>query len=441
MALKTTSIQGTRDVLPGESAKWQYLRKIALETARLYGVEELMIPTIEKTELFTRSVGETTDVVQKEMYTFEKGKNSITLRPEGTAGTVRAAIQNSLLDGPLPVKVCYNVSCFRHERPQSGRLREFHQFGVEMFGCALPAADAELIQLVHHLLGRLGILEGIRLEINSIGCRRCRPGYNRALVEYFSGYREQLCPACLERLEKNPMRLLDCKVESCRNIAKNAPKILDYLCPDCTSHFEALKALLDAVKIGYIVNPRIVRGLDYYTNTVFEFTTTQIGAQGTVCGGGRYDLLVEQMGGAPTPALGFALGIERLIMVMEAMGAVFPPEKECDLYLGSIGGPAGIRAFELASRLRAEGFYVLCDTVGRSVKSQMKYADKIGARFSCILGDNELGTGKAELKNMRTGQSSFVSLELDEKNETSLLKKLYDAGIDEAVSRIEDARL
>ncbi|WRS28764.1 histidine--tRNA ligase [Oscillospiraceae bacterium MB08-C2-2] len=412
MAQKIQSIRGTRDVFPPDSAKWQYVESKALEVARRFGIEEIRVPTIEKTELFTRSVGETTDVVQKEMYTFDKGKESITLRPEGTAGTVRAVMENGLLGGALPLKLCYLVSCFRHERPQAGRLREFHQFGAEYFGAASPSADAEVIHLAAQVLEELGI-GGVSLHINSIGCPKCRPGYNQKLREYFGAYREQLCETCKDRLERNPLRLLDCKEEGCQAIAKDAPLILDHLCEECSDHFDGLKVRLESMGLPYSINPKIVRGLDYYTKTVFEFITDTIGAQGTVCGGGRYDGLVSEMGGPATPALGFGMGLERIIMVMEAAGVPLPGPKAPLLYIGSIGEKAERFALELTAQLRRAGLPVQCDIMGRSVKAQMKYADKLGARFSCILGDNELTEGSAQIKEMSTGESSATALTVE----------------------------
>lgn len=410
MALKTRSIRGTRDIIPTESYRWHYIERVALEVARTYGMEEIRIPTIEKTELFIKSVGETTDVVQKEMYTFDKGKESITLRPEGTAGTVRAVLENNLLSGVLPARMCYILSCFRHENPQSGRLREFHQFGVESFGCNLPTDDAEVIGVAHDLFERLGISD-ISLEINSIGCPKCRPQYNQKLVAYYTQHQDKLCHTCLERLEKNPLRLLDCKETGCSLLREGAPLIIDHLCDACTDHFNGLKDRLKAMGILYTVNPLIVRGLDYYTKTVFEFISGNAGAQGTVCGGGRYDLLIEQMGGQPTPGIGFGLGLERLLMVMDASGCDFPKPKAVDIYIGSMGSAENTKALELCTLLRKEGFIALGDAVGRSVKAQMKYADKIGAAYSCIIGSQELESGEILLKDMSTGENRPLKLD------------------------------
>lgn len=409
MALKTKSIRGTRDVTPAESHKWQHIERVTLDVAGAYGFKEIRIPTIEKTELFVRSVGETTDVVQKEMYTFDKGRESITLRPEGTAGTVRAVLENGLLNDTLPQKLCYYVSCFRHENPQAGRLREHHQFGVECFGCPLPTADAEIIGVANDIFKRLGI-GGLSLQINSIGCPDCRPDYNKKLVKYYKAHENKLCDTCKQRLERNPLRLLDCKEEACSLLAENAPQITGHLCGGCKEHFEGLQNRLDAMGIPFSVNPKIVRGLDYYTKTVFEFVSDNIGAKGTVCGGGRYDGLVGLMGGPETAALGFGMGIERLIMVMEAAGGKFPPVNGCDIYIGSMSEAGNIKALELCTLLRREGCAAICDTVGRSVKAQMKYADKINARFSCIIGEDELSKALVVIRDMQSGEARQCEL-------------------------------
>lgn len=402
---------GTEDILPSVSRHWQKLEEFLRNTAGAYGFQEIRIPTFEQTELFSRGVGETTDVVQKEMYTVTAKESSFTLRPEGTAGTIRAMLQNGLLNEALPQRVYYILSCFRHERPQAGRLREFHQFGVEMAGSALPSADAEVISLAKQILDQIG-LKNIELHINSIGCPECRKNYHKALREYFSGSRECLCGTCQERLEKNPMRLLDCKVESCKEIAKDAPLILDYLCEDCKTHFEKLKSNLDALEIAYTVDPRIVRGLDYYTKTVFEFVTTEIGAQGTVCGGGRYDGLIEQLGGQKTPALGFGMGLERLLLVLKSQGISLSEEKSCDIYFVPMGEQAELKSMQLTAQLRKEGISAQTDVMGRSLRAQMKYADKINARFTVVIGDNELEQGEAVLKNMKSGEK--ISIKLDD---------------------------
>ena len=411
MELITKAPKGTQDVLPGQSEKWQAVENVLRDEAALYGFHEIRTPVFEHTELFQRSVGETTDVVQKEMYTFrDKGDRSITLRPEGTAGAVRAFLEHGLFSAALPQKLWYETSCYRYEKMQKGRLREFHQFGVEMFGASDAMADAEVISIADSIFRRLGV-KNLTLEINSIGCPTCRAQYTQALKDYFGQYKDELCETCLERLEKNPMRLLDCKVPRCHEIGLKAPSILDYLDDDCRAHFETVKQALDALGIAYRVNDRIVRGLDYYTRTVFEFTTTDLGSQATVCGGGRYDGLVAQMGGPATPALGFGMGLERLLLLMEAQGISFPAARGCDLYIGSIGGAARQKAFALAGALRESGVAAAFDEMGRGVKAQMKYAGKIGARFSMVLGDNELSEGKADIKNMQTGEKTSVPLD------------------------------
>ncbi|MDE6087844.1 MAG: histidine--tRNA ligase, partial [Oscillospiraceae bacterium] len=369
-----------------------------------------------------RGVGETTDVVQKEMYTVTAKESTFTLRPEGTAGTIRAMLQNGLLNEALPQRVYYILSCFRHERPQAGRLREFHQFGVEMAGASSADADAEVISLAKQILDQIG-LRGIELNINSIGCPVCRKNYHAALKQYFSGYQDQLCETCQERLDKNPMRILDCKSPVCQGIAENAPIILDYLCEDCSSHFEKLKSNLDLLNINYTVNPRIVRGLDYYTKTVFEFVTTDIGAQGTICGGGRYDGLIAQLGGQSTPALGFGMGLERLLLTLRNQGISLNQENTCDIYFVPMGENAGAKAMQLTAQLRQDGISAQTDVMGRSLRAQMKYADKIHARFTVVIGDNELEQNEAILKNMKSGEK--ISLKLDE----SFAKRFSDVEI------------
>ena len=411
MALVTKSIKGTQDTLPSESYKIQFVEQSVLEIAKNYGYKEIRVPVFEHTELFQRGVGDTTDVVQKEMYTFEdKGGRSITLRPEGTAGVVRSYIEHGLFNEAQPQKVCYLISCYRYEKPQAGRLREFHQFGCECFGTASPAADAELISLVNDIFAFLDV-KNLKIQINSIGCPECRKNYHKALQEYFESRKDELCGTCLGRLERNPMRILDCKSPVCSDIAKDAPKVTDYLCDECDEHFKKVQQYLDAMNIPYEVNPSIVRGLDYYTKTVFEFVSTEIGAQGTVCGGGRYDGLVEEIGGSHTPALGFAMGMERLLMLMEAQGIEFPPEAKCDLYIASMGENATLKASQIASDVRGNGMHAQFDIVGRSVKAQMKYANKIGAAYTVVLGDSEIEAGIAKVKNMADGSETEMNID------------------------------
>ncbi len=433
MALLTQAIRGTGDVLPNESHRWQYVEKTMLETARLFGFREIRTPVFEHTELFVRSVGDTTDVVQKEMYTFDdNGGRSITLRPEGTAGAVRAFLEHGLHNEALPQKVSYVTSCYRYEKPQAGRLREFHQFGVECFGAAEPQADAELISLAAAAFEALGI-KNLSLEINSIGCPECRAEFYAALREYFGSKQDELCESCKGRLERNPMRILDCKAPVCKKIAEGAPTVLDYICDDCRDHFEKTKAYLTAMGIEYTVNPTIVRGLDYYTRTVFEFVSSDLGAQSTVCGGGRYDGLVEQMGGPKTPALGFAVGLERLIMIMDAQQCEFPATKPCDVYIAPMGENAAVMAAKLAKMLRTEGFFAETDIVGRGLKAQMKYANKIGAKYTVVLGDDEIAANKANLKCMETGEQTEVSLP------DGLVSAVYDLSINDTLGKLTDA--
>ena len=410
MALSIKRPLGTEDIVPQNINKWNTVETIVKDTATTFGFKEIRVPTFESTELFERSVGDTTDVVQKEMYSVIAKESKFTLRPEGTAGTIRAMVQNGLLNDALPQKVFYVLSCFRHERPQAGRLREFHQFGVEMAGSQSPYADAEVISLAKSIIDRVG-LKNIVLNINSIGCPTCRANYHKALKEFFSTKSECLCDTCKSRLDRNPMRILDCKSPICSDIGKDAPVILDYLCEDCSNHFEKLKNILTNMGIEYSVNPRIVRGLDYYTKTVFEFVTTDIGSQGTVCGGGRYDGLIEQLSGKHVPALGFGMGLERLILTMENQGCEFMENPTCELYIAPMGDTAKDKAVELASNLRTEGFLVEYDIMDRGIKAQMKYANKLNAKFVLVIGDNEIQSNSAKLKFMATGEEFPITLD------------------------------
>ena len=425
MAGNIKAIKGTKDTLPSESYKLQYIEQAALDTAKAYGFHEMRTPVFEYTELFDRSVGETTDVVQKEMYTFnDKGDRSITLRPEGTAGAVRSFLEHGLFNEPLPQKVCYLTSCYRYEKPQAGRLREFHQFGIECFGAGSPVADAEIIALANSYFNFIGI-EKLAVEINSIGCPECRKKYSEALKAYFEDKKDELCETCLSRLERNPMRILDCKSPVCSKIAEGAPVVLDYICDDCRDHFEKLKKYLDALNISYVVNPQIVRGLDYYTRTVFEFVSLDEKTKGLVLGGGgRYDGLIEELGGAPMPACGFAMGLERLIIAMEESGIPFPAAPKCNLSIVTAGENALLKALELSADLRSQGYSVNIDTVGRSIKAQMKFANKLNSEFTVVIGDNELENGVAMLKSMEDGTQTEVSLDnFDEAFERAYMNK------------------
>lgn len=411
MGVITKKIKGTEDVLPKDSYRWQFVEDVMRKESAAYGFKEIRTPVFEHTELFTRGVGQTTDVVQKEMYTFDtKGGESVTLRPEGTAGAARAVLEHGLVNDSLPIKASYFVSCYRYEKPQAGRLREFHQFGLECYGTQSPVADAELICAAQSIFDRLGIKQ-LRLEINSIGCPTCRAEYHKALKGYFGGCKDELCDTCNSRLEKNPMRILDCKSPICSKIAQGAPKITDYLCDECKEHFASVQKYLDAAGVEYTVNPTIVRGLDYYTKTVFEFVTDFIGAQGTVCGGGRYDGLIEELGGKHLPSLGFAMGIERLLMLMDKQGIEIPKPSTCDLYVAVMGESASLKSFEIIKAVRSCGLIAETDVVGRGLRAQMKYADKIGAKFSMVLGDNEIEQGKAVIKNMSSGEQTEIVLD------------------------------
>ena len=403
--------KGTKDMLPRDAAAWHYVEQKARETAALFSFREIRTPMFEHTELFTRGVGETTDIVTKEMYTFEdKGGRSMTLRPEGTAGVARAFIENGLGQDVMPMKAYYLASVFRYERPQSGRLREHHQFGVELYGSSSPYADAEVISLAHTFLSSVGI-GGLTLHLNSIGCKECRPKFNAALRGYIGDNLDRMCGKCRERFDKNPLRILDCKEEKCREIVKAAPSITDFLCDDCRAHFEQLQGILERQGVPFVVDASVVRGLDYYTRTVFEFVSEDIGAQGTVCGGGRYDGLVEEVGGKSTPAVGFGLGLERLLLVLQNTGRLDAPRERADVYLAPLGERAAGEVPAIAAGLRRAGVSADYDMMGRGVKAQMKYADKSGARFVVVIGDNELESGAAVLKNMDTGEERSVALD------------------------------
>ena len=403
--------KGMKDVLPAESARWRAVEKECRQAALLAGYREIRTPVLEHTELFARSAGESSDVVRKEMYTFkDKGDRSVTLKPESTAGTVRAFLESSLYAQALPMKMYYiNAPHFRYEAPQSGRLREHHQFGMECFGASQPSADAELIVLVVELLGKLG-LENLSVRINSIGCPNCRPAYQQHFKEYLNARREKLCKSCQERMDINPMRTLDCKESACKEELKDAPVMMDHLCDECRAHFEALKGYLEAAGIRYTVDPRIVRGLDYYTKTVFEIITDTPNGELTVCGGGRYDGLISQLGGQATPGMGFGCGLERLIMVMEAVDAPFPEPPKADIYLAPLGDEADRPVQKLVYDLRQLGVSAERDLVGRGLRAQMKHADRIGARFSAVIGDGELESKVLRVKNMETGEQTETEL-------------------------------
>ena len=405
-------IKGTMDILPEETPLWRHIESVMREEAEKYGYGEIRTPTFENTELFVRGVGDTTDVVQKEMYTFadrDEGR-SISLRPEGTASVVRALIENGRCSDPMPLKYYYIMSCFRHEKPQAGRSREFVQFGTEMFGSHSPASDATAIALANSVLKRLG-LTNVKLHVNSIGCKECRPGYRAALVEYYNSHIDTLCDTCKTRLEKNPLRLLDCKNPDCHALAEGAPKTVEHLCDGCENNFNMLKSALGAMNIDYVVDSSIVRGLDYYTGTVFEFIAEGIGAQSTVCGGGRYDGLVSSLGGPELPGIGFGMGITRLILAMRELGLDNIESPKPLIYIAALGEKAMVKGLEITERLRRDGKYAECDVVGRSLKAQMKYANKKGAKYTLIIGDSEVEAGVAQLRDMESGEQTEVSLD------------------------------
>ena len=398
-------------MLPSEAYKWHYVERIARATAANFGFKEIRTPMFEHTELFLRGVGETTDIVTKEMYTFDdKGGRSMTLRPEGTAGVARCFIENGLQQGVMPMKAYYLASAFRYEKPQSGRLREHHQFGVECFGSDSPAADAEIITLADTFLRNVG-LTSLELNLNSIGCPTCRAKFNAALKQYIGENLHNMCGQCQTRFDKNPLRILDCKEEKCKAITKNAPSILDFLCDDCKAHFKEVQRILTELGIKFVVNPGIMRGLDYYTRTVFEFVSTDIGAQGTVCGGGRYNNLVEEVGGKPTPAVGFGLGLERLLLVLENTNCLKAEEERIDYYFAPLGDNAKALCRELVYGLRKKGISAETDLMDRSVKAQMKYADKIGAKYVVVIGDDEIAKGVFSVKNMADGSVEEKNIE------------------------------
>jgi len=415
----TSLPRGTNDILPGETERWHWVEEQFRTACRLYGYREIRTPIFEHTELFLRTVGEATDIVQKEMYTFnDRGGRSLTLRPEGTAGVARAYLEHSFYAEPQPIKLFYLGPMFRFERPQSGRYRQFHQYGVEVFGAADPAIDAEVIALALDFLRRLG-LEGLEVHLNSIGCPTCRADYRRVLAEYYQPLLPQLCPDCRERFDRNILRLLDCKVDV--EYARAAPRLTDHLCADCRGHLENLEKHLGHLGLEYQLNPRLVRGLDYYTRTVFEIIDPQLGTQGTLIGGGRYDGLVEELGGKPTPGIGFAGGLERLLLVLQGDAQRLPPPPRLEVFLALLGPavlPAGMK---LLAGLRQRGISADMDYLGRSLKAQLRYATRQGARLVALLGEDELARGVVALKDMDRGEQVEVPLtELGQKVEEAL---------------------
>ena len=410
--------KGTKDILPDEVYKWQYIESKIKDIFENAGMKEIRVPVFEHTELFSRGVGETTDVVQKEMYTFEdKGGRSITLRPEGTAGVVRSYIENGMASQPTPIKLWYEMAMYRYENVQKGRLREFRQIGTEIFGTSSYLADVECIMLGVKIFKELNI-PNIKLNLNSIGCPECRKKYQDALREFIRPNLDKYCDTCKTRYEKNPMRILDCKEKRCKEMNQGAPIILDYLCDDCREHFENVKTMLTKLGVDYEIDAGIVRGLDYYTRTVFEFVSEDDGL--TVLGGGRYDGLVKEVGGQDTPAVGFAMGVERLLEVFDRYNKDLVKEKSMDLYIANIGEKANDFATKLVLELRNAGVFVEKDICERSLKAQFKYADKNNAKFVLTLGDDEVEAEKARIKNMQNGEE--VEIELDAEN---IIKVLF----------------
>ncbi|MCS6130875.1 histidine--tRNA ligase [Clostridium botulinum] len=407
MAMEMQAPKGTKDMLPQDAYKWHYVENTFRDVVKAYGIREIRTPMFEHTELFLRGVGDTTDIVQKEMYTFnDKGNRSVTLKPEGTAPAVRAFIENRLFNEAQPTKLFYITPTFRYENVQKGRLRQFHQCGIEIFGSKEPTMDVEAIKVAMDTLSKLG-LKSLSLHINNLGCPTCRAKYNEALKKFLEENYENLCDTCKSRFEKNPMRILDCKERKCHEITKNAPQILEYVCEECETHFNKVKEYLDILEIPYIVDQGIVRGLDYYTKTIFEIINDDF----TVCGGGRYDKLVEELGGPEMPAVGFAIGEERIIMTLENEGIEIPNENMVDLYIGARGDAEKKYAFKLVHDLRSLGVKCEINHMGRSIKAEMKYSNKIGSKFTTILGEDELENNRINLKRMEDGEIFTLSLD------------------------------
>lgn len=407
----TKAPRGTKDIIPAEAYKWNYLEEKFRDLCRLYGYEEIRTPVFEHTELFKRGVGDTTDIVQKEMYTFkDRGDRDLTLKPEGTAGVIRAFIENKMYAETQPTKLFYITPCFRYERPQSGRQRQFHQFGVEAIGSDTPSLDAEVISLAMQFLGEAG-LNDLTVSINSVGCPVCREDYNRLLKDYLATKADVLCDLCNDRRDKNPMRVIDCKNETCQANIVDIPLMADHLCDNCKDHFDQLKSYLDEMDIKYVVDKKIVRGLDYYKRTAFEIISNDLGAQSTVCGGGRYDGLVEQIGGpSGYSGIGFGLGAERLLLTLEANGVEIGNPNHTDIFVVTIGDKAKLKSFSILKDLRENHISADKDHLDRSLKAQFKYSNKINAKYTIVIGDDELDKDEATLKNMETGDQKLIKI-------------------------------
>ena len=409
--MQVNAPKGTKDILPGETYKWHYVESTFRRFCLNHGYKEIRTPMFEHTELFQRGVGDTTDIVQKEMYTFEDhAGRSITLKPEGTASAVRSFIENKIFADVQPTKMYYIIPCFRYEKPQSGRLREFHQVGLEVFGTNDMLADSDVISLAKDFLDEMGVGD-VELRINSVGCPKCRAKYREALRDFLRPHYDELCDTCKERFDKNPMRILDCKSPEDQAIVKDAPVMLDYLCDECREAFEQLKSDLGSLGIEYTVDPRIVRGLDYYTKTAFEFVSNKIGAQGTVCGGGRYDHLVEEIGGPETPGVGFGLGIERLLLLMEANGKEIPKDPDCDVFIAVMGDKARSKGLGLLHELHRKNIIAEMDLMQRNIKGQLKYSSRINARYTVVIGDDEVERGVVQVKDMEKHEQREIGME------------------------------
>ncbi len=403
------ALRGTQDILPNDIYKWLYMENIIRDLCALYGYGEIRTPIFEETKLFLRGIGDTTDVVTKEMYTFEdRGGRSITLRPENTASAVRAFLEHKLYGDQGVHKLFYIGSMFRYDRPQAGRYREFHQFGVEILGASSPLADVEVIVLAYRLFQKLG-LQNLELRINSIGDKNCRNAYKKELISYYESQKDMLCEDCKQRLYKNPLRLLDCKEDNCKLLAKNAPVITNYLCEECHNKFEKVKSGLTALHISYVVDPGLVRGLDYYTNTAFEIQYPPLGAQSAICGGGRYDKLVEEMGGPDVPGIGFAVGLERLLLALEGQNLIPNCPQKSSVYIVALGEKAEIEGLKIQGELRKKGVMTYMDLQEKSLKGQMKQAGKAQSVYAVIIGENEIEQGKATVKHMQTGEQNEIS--------------------------------
>ncbi|HML34291.1 MULTISPECIES: histidine--tRNA ligase [Sporomusa] len=404
----TSGPRGTKDILPDSSGYWQYIEQVIREVCHNFAYQEIRTPIFEHTELFLRGIGETTDIVEKEMYTFtDRGRRSLTLRPENTAAVVRSYLEHKLYAGPQPTKLYYIGPMFRYDRPQAGRYRQFHQFGVEALSAPGPAIDAEIISLAVEFLNKLG-LNDLKLLINSVGCPACRPVYRSRLQEFFRDKLSHVCPDCQSRYDRNPMRILDCKNEACTVQSQGAPHMADCLCEECGSHFTGLQALLTAAGISFVLNPRLVRGLDYYTKTAFEIQYAPLGAQSAVCGGGRYDGLIAECGGQPTPGIGFAIGMERVLLALEKQELLPSVTNAIEVFVAPLGQETQAAAFEILTELRRAGIAADMDFMNRSLKAQMKYANKYPARFVALIGEDELAQNKVMLKNMEAGSQELI---------------------------------